>query len=169
MTGQSAGAEIITVVLVDDHPVVRDGLTAMLSADPDLKVIGEAGTGKEALELIPRLRPSVVVMDLLLPDIVGSEVIRRICSRSSDINFIVLTTVAGDEEIYRTLEAGALGYMFKDMARKDLIQAIRVVHKGQRFIPGPVGSTIAENLPRTDLSSREIEVLQLVAIGMRNK
>jgi two-component system NarL family response regulator len=169
MTGMNAGIDPITLVLVDDHPVVRDGLTAMLSAEPDLLIVGQAGSGTEALELLSHLRPSVVVMDLLLPDIGGAEVIRRVCARSSDVNFIVLTTVAGDEEIYRALEAGARGYLFKDMARKDLIQAIRSVHRGQRFIPGPVGSTIAENLPRTDLTSREIEVLQLVAAGMRNK
>lgn len=162
-------ANPVTIVLVDDHPVVRDGLNAMLSAEPDLQVVGEAGTGTEALVTVRRLRPSVVVMDLLLPDIGGAEVIREICSGCSDINFIVLTTVAGDEEIYRALEAGARGYLFKDMARKELIQAIRVVHKGQRYIPAPVGSRIAENLPRTDLTSREIEVLELVAAGLRNK
>ncbi|HEY2017550.1 MAG TPA: response regulator transcription factor [Bryobacteraceae bacterium] len=162
-------ANIVTIVIVDDHPVVRDGLNAMLSAEPDLQVLGEAGTGTEALEMVKRLRPSVVLMDLLLPDIGGAEVIRQICSRYSDINFIVLTTLAGDEEIYRALEAGARGYLFKDMARKELVQAIRAVHKGARYIPGPVGSRIAENLPRTDLTAREIEVLQLVAAGLRNK
>lgn len=159
----------VTIVLVDDHPVVRDGLNAMLSAEPDLKIVGEAGTGAEALTMVKALRPSVVVMDLLLPDIGGDEVIRQVCSGSSDINFIVLTTVAGDEEIYRALEAGARGYLFKDMARKELIQAIRAVHRGQRYIPALVGSKIAENLPRTDLTSREIQVLELVAAGLRNK
>jgi two-component system NarL family response regulator len=162
-------ANPVTIVIVDDHPVVRDGLTAMLSAEPDLQVVGEVGTGTEALALLKKLRPSVVVMDLLLPDIGGAEVIRRVCSDCSDINFIVLTTVAGDEEIYRALEAGARGYLFKDMARKELIQAIRAVHKGHRYIPATVGSRIAENLPRTDLTSREIQVIELVATGLRNK
>jgi len=96
-------------------------------------------------------------------------VIRRVCSTSSDTAFIVLTTVAGDEEIYRALEAGARGYLFKDMARKDLIHAIRAVAKGQRYIPSQVGSRIAENLPRPGLTAREIEVLQFVAAGQRNK
>ena len=159
----------ITVVIVDDHPVVRDGLGAMLSAEPDISVVGEAGTGTEALALIAALRPAVVVVDLLLPDIGGAEVIRQICERSSDIACVVLTSVAGDEEIYRALEAGARGYLFKDMARKELIQAIRAVHGGKRYIPAQVGSRIAENLPRTDLSGRELEVLQLVAVGLRNK
>src|SRR6202030_702411 len=159
----------VTVLIVDDHPVVRDGLNAMHSTEADISVVGEAGTGVEALALVNKLRPAVVLMDLLLPDIGGSQVIQRVCSRSSDTAFIVLTTVAGDEEIYRALEAGARGYLFKDMARKELIQAIRTVQRGQRYIPAQVGSTIAENLPRHDLSSREIEVLQLVAAGLRNK
>ncbi len=159
----------ITVVIVDDHPVVRDGLGAMLSTESDIDLVGEAGTGAEALALIAALRPAVVVVDILLPDMGGAEIIRQVCERSSDIAFVVLTSVAGDEEIYRALEAGARGYLFKDMARKELIQAIRAVHGGKRYIPAPVGSRIAENLPRTDLSGREIEVLQLVAVGMRNK
>lgn len=162
-------ANSVTIVIVDDHPVVRDGLNAMLSVEPDMQVIGEAGTGGDALSLLKTLRPSVVLMDLLLPDIGGAEVIKRVCSTCSDISFIVLTTVAGDEEIYRALEAGARGYLFKDMARKELLQAIRAVHRGQRYIPATVGSAIAQNLPRMDLSSREIEVLQLVAAGLRNK
>ena len=141
----------------------------MLSTEPDIRLVGQAGTGAEALATIAELLPSVVVMDLLLPDIGGAEVIRRICAKSSDTGFIVLTSVAGDEEIYRALEAGARGYLFKDMARKELAQAIRAVHGGQRYIPAQVGGRIAENLPRTELSSREIEVLQLVAAGLRNK
>ena len=163
------GPNPISVLIVDDHPVVRDGLSAMLSAEPDIHLVGEAGTGAEALALIAALRPSVVVVDLLLPDIGGAEIIRRVCSRSSDTGFVVLTSVAGDEEIYRALEAGARGYLFKDAARKELTQAIRAVHKGQRYIPAQVGGRIAENFPRTELSAREIEVLQLVAVGMRNK
>src|SRR6266545_4309908 len=93
----------LTVVIVDDHPVVRDGLCAMISAEPDIKVAAEAGTGAEALEIIPKLRPAVCLMDLLLPDMMGSAVIQRICKTSSDTAFIVLTTVAADEEIYRAL------------------------------------------------------------------
>jgi len=161
--------EPVKVIIVDDHPVVRDGLCAMISAESDIQVVGEAATGAEALTLIPKVRPAVVLMDLLLPDIGGSEVIRRIANNTSDTAFIVLTTVAGDEEIYRALEAGARGYLFKDMARKDLIHAIRAVARGQRYIPDKVGTRIAENLPRPGLSTREIEVLQLIAAGLRNK
>lgn len=159
----------LTVVVVDDHPVVRHGLCAMISAEEDIQVLAEVDTGAEALAIIPKLRPAVVLMDLLLPDIGGTEVIQGVCSRSSDIAFLVLTTVAGDEEIYRALEAGARGYLFKDMARKELIYAIRAVAKGRRYIPAQVGTRIAENLPRPGLTAREIEVLQFVAAGRRNK
>jgi two-component system, NarL family, response regulator len=161
--------KLVTVLIVDDHPVVRDGLHAMLSTELDISVVGDAGTGAEALASINRLQPAVVLMDLLLPDMEGSQVIQRICSRSSDTAFIVLTTLAGDEEIYRALEAGARGYLFKDMARKELVQAIRAVHRGQRYIPSQVGAAIAENFPRPDLTSREVQVLQLIAAGLRNK
>ena len=159
----------VTLVIVDDHPVVRDGLSAMVSADPEIRIVAETGTGAEALSVIQHLRPRVVLMDLLLPDMEGSEVIRRVCAGSSDTAFLVLTTLVGDEEIYRALEAGARGYLFKDMARKDLVRAIHAVADGQRYIPAQVGSRIAENLPRTGLSAREIGVLQLVAAGQRNK
>lgn len=159
----------VSVLIVDDHPVVRDGLSAMISADPSLQVVGEAGTGEEALAAIQRLRPAVVLMDLLLPDIDGWEVIRKVCADSSDTAFLVLTTLSGDEEIYRSLEAGARGYLFKDMARKELVNAIRAVAEGKRYIPAEVGARVAESLPRTTLSSREVDVLQCIAAGMRNK
>jgi DNA-binding NarL/FixJ family response regulator len=159
----------VTVILVDDHPVVRDGLSAMLSTEPDIEVVGEAGTGAEALSILPKLRPAIAVMDLLLPDMGGCDVVRQYSSHSSDTAFIILTSLAGDEEIYRALEAGARGYLFKDMARKELVKAIRTVNQGRRYIPDNVGSKIAENLPRTALTSREIQVLQMVAAGMRNK
>jgi DNA-binding NarL/FixJ family response regulator len=162
-------AKAVRIVIVDDHPVVRDGLAAMISAEDDMEIIAEVGTGAEALKVIPKQRPDVVLMDLLLPDIVGADLIRQICEVSSDISFIVVTAAAGDEEIYRAIEAGARGYLFKDMARKELVQAIRAVSKGQRFIPAQVGSKIAENLPRTSLTDREIKVLECVASGMRNK
>jgi len=161
--------KLVSVIIVDDHPVVRDGLCAMISAEPDIQLLAELGSGSEALETIPKLKPMVVLMDLLLPDVGGTEIIRRVCANSSDTAFIVLTSLVGDEEIYQALEAGARGYMFKDMARKELVIAIRAVAGGKRYIPAQVGSRIAENLPRTRLTAREIEVLQSIAAGMRNK
>ena len=159
----------VSVVIVDDHPVVRDGLHAILSTEPGLTVVGEAGTGAEALARIPELRPDIVVMDLVLPDIPGSDVIRHFYTAGAGIDFIVLTSVAGDEEIYRALDAGARGYLFKDMARKELVQAIRIVHAGERYIPDKVGARLAQNLPRHGLTPREVEVLSHVAAGLRNK
>jgi len=159
----------VRVMIVDDHPVVRDGLQAILSTEPDLLIAGEAGSGAEALDLIPQIRPDIVLMDLVLPDIPGVEVIRRICAAGSNIDFIVLTSVAGDEEIYRALDAGARGYLFKDMARKELLQAIRVVKAGERYIPAEVGVRLAQSFPRHGLSLREIDVLEHVAAGLRNK
>jgi DNA-binding NarL/FixJ family response regulator len=162
-------SEPVTIVIVDDHPVVRDGLCAMISAEPDIQILAEAGTGAEALAAIHQFRPMVVLMDLLLPDIEGSKVIEQVCAGSSDTAFIVLTTLVGDEEIYRALEAGARGYLFKDMARKELVHAIRAVASGKRYIPPEVGTRIAESLPRTALTTREVEVLQGIAAGLRNK
>jgi two-component system NarL family response regulator len=159
----------VRIVIVDDHPVVRDGLIAILSSEPDFLVAGEAGTGTEAIARIRELRPDLVLMDLVMPDMSGSDVIRQFCSSGADIDFIVLTSVAGDEEIYRALDAGARGYLFKDLARKELVRAVRVVHRGDRYIPAEVGARLAESLPRHGLSIREIEVLEHVAAGLRNK
>jgi DNA-binding NarL/FixJ family response regulator len=159
----------IRVLVVDDHPVVREGIKAILSLESDFLVVGEAATGAEAMQMYRSTRPTVIVFDLLLPDVKGSEVIQKICAESSNTQVIVLTTITGDEEIYRALEAGARGYLFKDSARKDLVGAIRTVVAGRRYIPPPVGALLAENLPRSGLSAREIQVLELVATGMRNK
>jgi two-component system, NarL family, response regulator len=165
----ATAAAQISVLIVDDHPVVQEGLRAMISAEPDMKVVGIAGSGMEGVKAYFELRPAIVLMDLMLPDISGREAIQRICAKSGNAQIIVLTTVDGDEEIYRSLEAGARGYLLKDMVRKDLIRAIREVHTGSRYIPPQVGARIAENFPRPDLTAREVEVLQLIASGLRNK
>jgi two-component system NarL family response regulator len=162
-------ANAITVLIVDDHPVVREGLRCMITADSDMNVVGEAKDGAGAIDAYFSLLPDVVLMDLLLPDMNGIDAIRQICSKSGKAQIVVLTSVGGDEHIYRALEAGARGFLFKDMGRRDLLDAIRTVCAGRRFIPAQVGARLAENLPRTDLTLREIEVLQLVAAGMRTK
>jgi two-component system NarL family response regulator len=144
-------------MIVDDHPVIRDGLIAMLSAEPALKVVAQAATGREAIEFYRTLHPAVIICDLLLPDLSGVEVIRTICGSYSDVHIVVLTSVGGDEEIYRALEAGARGYLLKDTARHELVQAIRTVSAGRRYIPSEVGGRLAENLPRSGLSAREIQ------------
>jgi len=161
--------QTITVLIVDDHPIVCEGLRSMICAEPDMTVIAEAGSGAAGVEAYFKLRPTIVLMDLLLPDMRGSDAIRDICAKSSSAQIVVLTSVTGDEEIYRALEAGARGFLFKDMARRELVNAIRAVCSGRRFIPAQVGARLAELLPRPGLTAREIEVLELVAAGMRNK
>lgn len=159
----------IRVMIVDDHPVVREGLAAMLSTEPDIDVVGEAGTAAEAIERFKQLRPKIIVMDLMLPDQPGSEAIAKICAQSSETHIVVLTSVAGDAEIYRALEAGARAYLFKETARAELVHAIRAANAGNQYIPAQVGMRLASNLPRIQLTLRELEVLKRVAVGRRNK
>jgi DNA-binding NarL/FixJ family response regulator len=159
----------ITVLVVDDHPVVREGLTAIISAEKDITVVGVASTAADAVAEYFKLRPNVVLMDLLLPDRSGVDAITQICAKAPGARIVVLTTLAGDEEIYRAIEAGARGYLLKDVATKELVQAIRQVNSGRRYIPADVGSRIAEGLPRPGLTSRELDVLRLIASGLRNK
>ena len=141
----------------------------MISSEDDLQVVGDVGLGREAVAAFDRLRPNVVLMDLLLPDISGAEAIRQICEKTPSALIVVLTTLDGDEEIFRALEAGARGYLLKDMVRRDLIDAIRQVAAGSRYIPAPVGARIVENLPRKEVTGREVEILKLIAVGQRNK
>jgi DNA-binding NarL/FixJ family response regulator len=159
----------IRIGLADDHPVVREGLKAMISVEPDLEIVGEAETGAEALKLFHACHPEIMVLDLMLPDCHGTEVIRQITAVSSNTQIIVLTSLGGDEDIYRSVEAGARGYLFKDMARKELVLAIRRVAQGKQYISAQVGAALAGAIPRTALSSREVEVLKLVSVGQRNK
>jgi two-component system NarL family response regulator len=150
----------ISVVVTDDHPVVRAGLSAMLSVEDDIKVVGEAGTAREALEAFKRLRPDVMVLDLMLPDSHGIDTIRQVCALSSDVQVIALTSAPGDEDVYQALEAGARAYLFKDMVRKELVQAVRLVRAGKQYISPQVGARLAESFPRSSLTSREIEVVR---------
>jgi DNA-binding NarL/FixJ family response regulator len=159
----------ISVVVVDDHPVVRDGLLGMLSVESDISVVADVGTGQEALAAVRKYHPNVMLVDLVLPDMDGAVLIRTVVAESSDVQHLVLTSAVGDEEIYRALDAGARGYLFKDMARKDLIRAVRTVRSGHRYIPEQVGSKLAEHLSRSSLSSREVEILRLISVGQRNK
>jgi two-component system, NarL family, response regulator len=159
----------IRILVVDDHPVVREGIAAMISAEAGLEVAGEASTAEAAIKAYFELRPAVMLLDLLLQDSSGIDVIREVCKRSADARIIVLTTLSGDTNIYRSMELGARGYLFKDMVRKELINAIRAVHGGARYIPPKVGTALAENLPRLELTDREVQVLYLVAGGKRNK
>jgi DNA-binding NarL/FixJ family response regulator len=158
----------ITILTADDHPLIRDGLAAVLRAEGGLEVVAEAGNGEEAIEAYARLHPDIVLMDLRMPVMDGLTATRAILADDPDARIIILTTHDGDEDIHRALTAGARGYLLKDMMRTDLLTVIRTVHRGQRGIPAPIAARLAEHAPRIGLTPRELEVLQLVAAGLSN-
>jgi DNA-binding NarL/FixJ family response regulator len=160
---------VIRVIIVDDHPVVRFGLAAIISLQPDMDVVAEAGSGEEACALCASTPADVVLMDLRLPGMSGVEAIRRIHTAQPQLRFIVLTTYDGDEDIHRALEAGAQSYLLKGMAHTDVTAAIRKVHSRMKCIPAPISKKLAERLPHSTLSPRELEVLQLIAKGLSNR
>jgi two-component system NarL family response regulator len=159
----------IRIMVVDDHPVVREGFATMIGTEPDMVLVAEAKDGAEAQTLFRRHRPDVTLMDLRMPGLSGAETIRALRREFPQARFIVLTTYDGDEDIYRALEAGAQAYLLKDMLCDEILAAIRAVHAGQRRIPAAVGTRLAERISGMDLSTREREVLQLVAKGRSNK
>jgi DNA-binding NarL/FixJ family response regulator len=159
----------IRVITADDHPVVRTGIAAMIANEPDMSVIAEAPNGAAAVTLYAEHRPDVVLMDLRMPRMDGVSAIRTILSTDPDARIIALTTYDGDADIYRALDAGAVGYLVKDTLGEELVRAVRTAAAGKRIIPPPVAGRLAEFTPRIDLTEREVEVLRLVAKGLRNK
>lgn len=160
----------IRLLIVDDHPVVRDGLVAILhQAEPDLEVVGEAGDGKEAVTAWRTLRPTVTIMDLQLPGQTGVEAIAAIRREDPDARVLVLTTFDGDADIQRALEAGARGYLLKSMRRNTLIEAVRAVAAGQRYLPPATAARLVEGMESERLTARELDVLKLLAQGHRNR
>lgn len=160
----------IRLLIVDDHPVVRDGLVAILhQGEPDLEVVGEAGDGKEAVETWRTLRPTVTIMDLQLPGQTGVEAIAAIRREDPDARILVLTTFDGDADIQRALEAGARGYLLKSMRRGTLIEAVRAVAAGQRYLPPATAARLVEGMESERLTARELDVLRLLAQGQRNR
>ncbi len=160
----------IRVLIVDDHPFVLRGLTATIDPEPDMKVVASAATGKEALDRFREAQPDITVMDLnLTPDMTGLQAIQAIKREAPQARIIVLSAYKGDEDIYRCLEAGAATYLFKDALSENLISIIRQVHAGGGPIPPEVGRKLADRVTMASLTPREIEVLRLVAKGMRDK
>jgi DNA-binding NarL/FixJ family response regulator len=165
----SEASSVIRVLVVDDHPLLRDGLAAVINAEADMSLVGEASEGEDAVSLYRRIHPDVTLMDLQMPGMCGLDAIREIRSGTPSARIIVLTTYPGDAQAARALKAGAAGFLLKSSVRKELLDAIRVVHSGKRFVPADAAIQIAENMLDESLSARELEVLQCVAEGMANK
>ena len=158
----------IRVFCVDDHPLMREGIAAVIRNEPDMQFVAEASTGHEAIEGFREHRPDVTLMDVRMPDMGGIDALLAIRTEFADARVIMLTTFEGDAEIQRALEAGAQGYMLKSMPRKQLVEMIRKVHAGKKHIPPEVAAQLAEHFGDETLSKREVEVLQKVAGGKRN-
>jgi DNA-binding NarL/FixJ family response regulator len=163
------GPERIRILIVDDHPVVRDGLRAILERQPDLTVVAEASTGEGALTEYRRHRPDVTLMDLRLRGMGGVEATERLCREFPGSRVLVLSTYRVEEEIYQALRAGARGYLLKDATREELLAAVRAVHRGQRPISPEAVDRLAARLPGSDLTARERDVLRLLVRGRSNK
>jgi DNA-binding NarL/FixJ family response regulator len=156
-------------MVVEDHHIVRQGLVALLTTIPDMAVVAEAADGKQAIGLFRQHRPDVTLMDLRLPGVTGVEAVEQIRREFPTARIIVLTTFDGDEDIYRALQAGARAYLLKGMFGDELMEAIRAVHSGKSRIPPLVAERLAERMGGPSLTSRELEVLELIAVGNSNK
>ncbi|MGW4743129.1 response regulator [Nocardia xishanensis] len=162
---------MITVMLVDDHPMVREGVRSMLDADADMSVVAEAGSGEEALAVIGDVRPDVVLMDLRMPGMDGATTIERICAFLPDMRIIVVTTYETDSDILRAVESGAVGYLLKGATRAELTNAVRAAARGETVLAPSVAGRLFQHARKpiqAALSSREVEVLACVARGMTN-
>jgi DNA-binding NarL/FixJ family response regulator len=160
---------MIRVLSVDDHPLLREGIAALVNTESDMKLIAEATNGQEAIEKFRLHRPDVTLMDLQMPALNGIEAIIGIRSEFPNARVIVLTTYAGDVQVLRALKAGARGYILKARVRRELLDTIRAVHAGQKRIPPEVAAELADHVGDDELSSREIDVLRLIAAGNANK
>jgi len=159
----------IAVLVVEDHTIVRDGLVALLREDPGLRVVGDVGDGRRAVELWKKHRPDVTLMDLKMPGMDGVTAIEEIRKFDPGARIMVLTTYSGDEDVYRAIRAGAKAYVLKDIGSEHLFRCIRKVHEGRTLIPPGIVAKLAERLPAEELTARELEVLRLLVQGMPNK
>jgi DNA-binding NarL/FixJ family response regulator len=165
MTGQSE----IRVLIVDDHPIVRMGINAIINARNDMVAVAQANSGEEAIALFRQHTPDITLMDLRLPGMSGAEVIRAIRAISPKARFVVLTTYEGDEDIHQALKSGAQGYLIKGMPHEDLIEAVRRVHAGEYFVPRTIADALASRAMAGQLTPREKEVVALLVAGKSNK
>lgn len=160
---------LIRILTVDDHPLLRKGIAALVNAEPDLKLVAEASNGKEAIEAFRSHQPDVTLMDLQMPGVDGLEAICAIRSEFPDARIIVLTTYTGDMQVLRALKAGARAYILKGQVHKELLDTIRAVHAGQKRIPPEIAAELADHATDDPLTEREVDVLRLIASGNSNK
>ena len=161
--------KLIRILTVDDHALLRKGIAALVNAEPDMKLIAEASNGRDALESFRLHRPDVTLMDIQMPGFNGIEAIDYILSEFPDAHIIVLTTYTGDVQVLRALKAGARGYVLKGHVHRELLETIRAVHAGQKGIPPDIAAELAEHAGDDELTTREIDVLRLIAAGNSNK
>lgn len=162
-------ADVIRILLVDDHPVVRAGLASMLSTIAGFEVCGAVSSGEEALEFIDAEQPDVLLLDLRMPGMTGIELLKLIRAVPSPPRTLVLTSYESDEEIYRAIEAGAQGYLLKSTPQAEIVAAIQAVHNGRHYIPPRIAARLAERMVRSALTQRELEILEMVVRGLTNK
>ena len=162
-------ARSIRILIAEDHLIARVGVGAIVNAQTDMTVVAEATNGQQAVSLYREHRPDVVLMDMRMPVMTGFHAVNAIRSEFPNARIVALSTYGGDEDIHRAFLAGVQSYLTKDVLHDELIQAIRAVHTGQKYLPAPVAAALAAQLPRPDLSTRELEVLNLIVQGLSNK
>jgi DNA-binding NarL/FixJ family response regulator len=165
----STGPNSIRIMTVDDHPLLRQGIAALIGAERDMDLVAEASDGEEAIAQFRLHRPDVTLMDLQMPNMNGTEAISRIRSEFPDARILILSTYAGDVQVLRAIKAGARGYLLKGNVRTELLAAIRAIHAGHKRIPSEIAAELAEHAADDQLSSREIDVLRLIGVGNANK
>jgi|ERR1700733_5185524 two-component system NarL family response regulator len=159
----------IRVLIADDHPVVRAGLTSMLGTQTELEIVGSAASGEEVLAKLGQAKPDVLLLDLRMHGLSGVETLVAMKRAADETRVIILTSFETDEDIYRAVQAGAQGYLLKDTSLKEMVTAIRTVHAGKRYIPQDIAARLADRMMRTDLTPREVEILKLLSKGPTNK
>jgi DNA-binding NarL/FixJ family response regulator len=165
----TAESRLIRILAVDDHPVVREGISGLVEGEPDMKLVGQASNGREAIQLFRAHRPDVTLMDMQMPEMNGVDAIISICNEFPDARIIVLTTYAGDVQVVRAIKAGARAYLLKNTLHKELLDTIRAVHAGKKTISPEVSFELAEHATDDALTPGEIAVLRLIASGNANK
>ena len=165
----SSSPNLIRILTVDDHPLLREGIAFLVKSQQDMELVAEASDGEEAIEQFRRHRPDVTLMDLRMPKLNGTEAISRIRNEFPDAKIIILSTYAGDVEVLRAIKAGARGYIAKGHVHRELLDAIRSVHAGHKRIPPEIAAELADHVADDELSSREIDVLRLIGVGNANK